>query len=358
MKASFISKLRKLYERFEEIQILLGEKNTITNQKKFIQLSREYSQLKDITSYFLEWKKILIDIAEVEKMLTIPEFENIAQQEIKILKRKHDVVEEKIKLLLLPKEKENEKNVYLEIRAGTGGNEAALFASELFRMYLRYSEKCRWHLKIISSSPCEYGGYKEIIAKISGSCVYGRLRFESGGHRVQRVPTNESQGRIHTSSCTVAVMPEVPNLEIPNIIPTDIRIDTFRSSGAGGQHVNTTDSAIRITHFPTGIVVECQDERSQHKNKARAFSVLYARIKAHEISKKKEQEAVNRRSLLGSGMRSDRNRTYSFPQNRITDHRINLTVYSLNEIMSGELDKLIEPVIQEYRAARLADYLK
>ena len=235
-----------------------------------------------------------------------------------------------------------------------GGDEAALFAGDLFRMYSRYAEARRWRVEIMSASEGEHGGYKEIIAKISGDGVYGRLKFESGGHRVQRVPATESQGRIHTSACTVAVMPELPDAELPDINPADLRIDTFRSSGAGGQHVNTTDSAIRITHLPTGIVVECQDERSQHKNKAKALSVLGARIHAAEMAKRQQAEASTRRNLLGSGDRSDRNRTYNFPQGRVTDHRINLTLYRLDEVMEGKLDMLIEPIIQEHQADQLA----
>ena len=264
------------------------------------------------------------------------------------------LVEIELQKLLLPKDPNDERSVLLEIRAGTGGDESALFAGDLFRMYSRYAERQRWQVEIMSASESELGGYREIICRLAGNGAYSRLKFESGGHRVQRVPATESQGRIHTSACTVAVMPELPEAEMPDINPADLRIDTFRSSGAGGQHVNTTDSAIRITHLPTGIVVECQDERSQHKNKATALSVLGARIRAAEVAKRQQAEASTRRNLLGSGDRSDRNRTYNFPQGRVTDHRINLTLYRLDEAMEGKLDMLIEPIVQEHQADQLA----
>jgi peptide chain release factor 1 len=287
-------------------------------------------------------------------MLDDPEMREMAQEEIAEAKNQIADLEQQLQILLLPKDPDDERSCYLEIRAGTGGDEAALFAGDMFRMYSRYAESRRWKIEVMSANEGEHGGYKEIIAKVIGDGAYGRLKFESGGHRVQRVPATESQGRIHTSACTVAVMPEIPEAELPDINPGDLRIDTFRSSGAGGQHVNTTDSAIRITHLPTGIVVECQDERSQHKNKAKALSVLGARIRAAEMAKRQQEEASTRRNLLGSGDRSDRNRTYNFPQGRVTDHRINLTIYRLDEVMEGKLDSLIEPIVQEYQADQLA----
>ena len=263
-------------------------------------------------------------------------------------------VEQQLQILLLPKDPNDEYNCYLEIRAGTGGDEAGIFAGDLFRMYSRYAESKRWRVEMLSANESEQGGYKEVIVKVSGDGVYGQLKFESGGHRVQRVPKTESQGRIHTSACTVAVMPELPESEMPEINPADLRIDTYRSSGAGGQHVNTTDSAVRITHIPTGIVVECQDERSQHKNKAKAMSVLASRIVQAEQERQAAEQADTRRNLLGSGDRSDKIRTYNYPQGRVTDHRINLTLYRLDEVMNGKIDELIQPIITEYQADQLA----
>ncbi len=314
-------------------QALLGDAQTIADQERFRALSREYAQLSDVSRCFTDWQQVQEDIETAQMMLDDPEMREMAQDELREAKEKSEQLEQQLQVLLLPKDPDDERNAFLEVRAGTGGDEAALFAGDLFRMYSRYAEARRWRVEIMSASEGEHGGYKEIIAKISGDGVYGRLKFESGGHRVQRVPATESQGRIHTSACTVAVMPELPDAELPDINPADLRIDTFRSSGAGGQHVNTTDSAIRITHLPTGIVVECQDERSQHKNKAKALSVLGARIHAAEMAKRQQAEASTRRNLLGSGDRSDRNRTYNFPQGPVTDHRINLTLYRLDEVM-------------------------
>ena len=354
MKDSIIAKLESLKERYEELEALLGDASVISDQDKFRAYSKEYSQLEDVVKCFNRWNQLNTNIAEAELMLDDPEMKEMAEMEIEESKAEIEEVEQQLQILLLPKDPNDEYNCYLEIRAGTGGDEAGIFAGDLFRMYSRYAEARRWRVEIMSASEGEHGGYKEIIAKISGDGVYGRLKFESGGHRVQRVPATESQGRIHTSACTVAVMPELPDAELPDINPADLRIDTFRSSGAGGQHVNTTDSAIRITHLPTGIVVECQDERSQHKNKAKALSVLGARIHAAEMAKRQQAEASTRRNLLGSGDRSDRNRTYNFPQGRVTDHRINLTLYRLDEVMEGKLDMLIEPIIQEHQADQLA----
>ncbi len=346
MKSSIVAKLEALYERHEEVQALLGDAATIADQDKFRALSREYAQLSDVARCYTDWRQVQEDIETAQMMLDDPEMREMAQEELRDAKEKGDQLEQQLQVLLLPKDPDDERNAFVEVRAGTGGDEAALFAGDLFRMYTRYAESRRWQVEILSANEGEHGGFKEVIAKISGDGVYGRLKFESGGHRVQRVPATESQGRIHTSACTVAVMPELPEAEMPDINPADLRIDTFRSSGAGGQHVNTTDSAIRITHLPTGIVVECQDERSQHKNKAKALSVLGARIRAAEVAKRQQAEASTRRNLLGSGDRSDRNRTYNFPQGRVTDHRINLTLYRLDEAMEGKLDMLIEPIVR------------
>lgn len=354
MKPSIIAKLEALQERHEEVQVHLGDASVIADQNRFRALSKEYSQLSDVTDCFRQWQQVKEDIETTETLLSDPEMRDMAQEELKEVKGRLDELEQQLQLLLLPQDPNDERNCYLEIRAGTGGDEAAIFAGDLFRMYSRYAENHRWKVEVMSANEGEHGGYKEVIAKISGEGVYGQLKFESGGHRVQRVPETESQGRIHTSACTVAVMAEVPDAELPDINPSDLKIDTFRSSGAGGQHVNTTDSAIRITHLPTGIVVECQDERSQHKNKAKAMSVLAARIRDAEMHKRHEEEASTRRNLLGTGDRSDRNRTYNFPQGRVTDHRINLTVYRLDEVMEGKLDMLIQPIVQEYQADQLA----
>ncbi|MCG2878620.1 peptide chain release factor 1 [Obesumbacterium proteus] len=354
MKPSIVAKLEALQERHEEVQAHLGDAGVIADQDRFRALSREYAQLTDVTRCFQTWQQVQEDLATAELMLDDPEMREMAQEEISEAKNQIADLEQQLQILLLPKDPDDERSCYLEIRAGTGGDEAALFAGDMFRMYSRYAEARRWKVEVMSANEGEHGGFKEVIAKVIGEGAYGRLKFESGGHRVQRVPATESQGRIHTSACTVAVMPEIPEAELPDINPGDLRIDTFRSSGAGGQHVNTTDSAIRITHLPTGIVVECQDERSQHKNKAKALSVLGARIRAAEMAKRQQEEASTRRNLLGSGDRSDRNRTYNFPQGRVTDHRINLTIYRLDEVMEGKMDSLIEPIVQEYQADQLA----
>ncbi|CNH97317.1 MULTISPECIES: peptide chain release factor 1 [Yersinia] len=354
MKSSIVAKLEALQERHEEVLAHLGDASVIADQDRFRALSREYAQLSDVTRCFKEWRSVQDDLEAAEMMLEDPEMREMAQEELKEAKARSEELEQQLQLLLLPKDPDDERDCFLEIRAGTGGDEAAIFAGDMFRMYSRYAEARRWKVEIMSASEGEHGGYKEVIAKVSGEGVFGQLKFESGGHRVQRVPETESQGRIHTSACTVAVMPAIPEAEMPEINAGDLRIDTFRSSGAGGQHVNTTDSAIRITHIPTGIVVECQDERSQHKNKAKAMSVLGARIRAAEMQKRQLAEASERRNLLGSGDRSDRNRTYNFPQGRVTDHRINLTLYRLDEVMEGKLDMLIQPIVQEYQADQLS----
>ena len=354
MKPSIVAKLEALQERHEEVEVMLGDAGVIADQERFRALSREYAQLTDVSQCFRRWQQTQDDIATAEEMLADPELRDMAQDELKEAQAASEGLEQELQVLLLPKDPDDERNCYLEVRAGTGGDEAAIFAGDLFRMYSRYAEARRWKIEVLSANEGEHGGYKEVIAKVIGDGAYGRLKFESGGHRVQRVPETESQGRIHTSACTVAIMPELPEAELPDINPGDLKIDTFRSSGAGGQHVNTTDSAIRITHLPTGIVVECHDERSQHKNKAKALAVLGARIRAAEMAKRQLEEASTRRNLLGSGDRSDRNRTYNYPQGRITDHRINLTLYRLDEAMQGKLDMLIEPIVQEYQADQLA----
>lgn len=354
MKPSIVAKLEALLERHEEVQAMLGEPSVIADQERFRALSKEYAQLTDVVKCFRDWQQAQEDLSTAEELLDDPEMRDMAQDELNAAKNSIEQLEQELQVLLLPKDPNDERNCYLEIRAGAGGDEAAIFAGDLFRMYSRFAEARRWRVEAVSCSDGEHGGYKEMIAKISGDGVYGVLKFESGGHRVQRVPATESQGRIHTSACTVAILPEVPEAEIPDINPVDLKIDTFRSSGAGGQHVNTTDSAIRITHLPTGLVVECQDERSQHKNKAKAMSVLAARLRAAEEEKRHQEEASTRRNLLGSGDRSDRIRTYNYPQSRVTDHRINLTLYRLEEVMEGKLDMLIQPIVQEHQADQLA----
>jgi len=349
-----LNKLKSLHNRYKEIEVMLSDKNIISNYKKFKDLSKEHLKLSELMQYFSEWEKLEIDIKNIYSLLEDEEMYSIAKKELYLVKSKKRILEEKIKVLLLPKDLEDENSCLIEIRSATGGDESSIFAGDLFKMYTRYVEFCMWKLEILSISEGEKGGFKEIIVKITGKGACGRFKFESGGHRVQRVPETESQGRIHTSTCTVAVMPFRPQMEKEEINLSDLKIDTFRSSGAGGQHVNTTDSAIRITHIPSGNVVECQDERSQHKNKAKALSILSARVHSEKMKKNHKENSSMRRLLLGSGERSDRNRTYNFPQNRVTDHRINLTIYRLDEILQGKLDLLIQPITQEYQADLLA----
>ncbi len=356
MKASILTKLEMLVERYEEVQHLLGDPGVIGDQDKFRALSKEYSQLEEVTKCFTAYKQVQEDLAAAEEMAKEDDAEmrEMAQEEIKAAKVAIEDLAAELQILLLPKDPNDDRNCFLEIRAGAGGDEAGIFAGDLFRMYSRFAEKRGWRIEVMSANEAEHGGYKEMIAKVNGDGAYGFLKFESGGHRVQRVPATESQGRVHTSACTVAIMPEIPEAEIPEIKASDLKIDTFRSSGAGGQHVNTTDSAIRITHLPTGTVVECQDERSQHKNKAKAMAVLAARIVQAEEAKRAAEVSDTRRNLLGSGDRSDRIRTYNYPQGRVSDHRINLTIYRLSEVMEGDLQSLIDPVIQEHQADQLA----
>ncbi|MCC4225467.1 peptide chain release factor 1 [Vibrio campbellii] len=356
MKASILTKLETLVERYEEVQHLLGDPDVIGNQDKFRALSKEYSQLEEVTKCFQAYQQAQDDLAAAEDMANEDdeEMREMAQEEIKEAKEAIERLTDELQILLLPKDPNDDRNCFLEIRAGAGGDEAGIFAGDLFRMYSKYAEKRGWRIEIMSSNEAEHGGYKEMIAKVSGDGAYGVLKFESGGHRVQRVPATESQGRVHTSACTVAVMAEIPEADLPEIKAADLKIDTFRASGAGGQHVNTTDSAIRITHLPTGTVVECQDERSQHKNKAKAMAVLAARIVQAEEERRAAEVSDTRRNLLGSGDRSDRIRTYNYPQGRVSDHRINLTIYRLNEVMEGDLQSLIDPVVQEHQADQLA----
>ncbi|MFY8272785.1 peptide chain release factor 1 [Pseudoalteromonas sp. SSDWG2] len=356
MKESVYRKLESLVERYEEVQALLSSPEVIGNQDRFRALSKEYSELEQVAKTFTAYQQAQDDVATAEEMLkdTDPDMREMAQEEYKEAKAQIVTLEDELQVLMLPKDPKDNNNVFLEVRAGTGGDEAAIFAGDLFRMYSRYAESQKWQVEIVSANEGEHGGYKEVIANIKGDGVYGKLKFESGAHRVQRVPETESQGRVHTSACTVAVMPEIPEAEAIEINPADIKVDTFRASGAGGQHVNKTDSAIRITHLPTGVVVECQDERSQHKNRAKAMSVLAARLEQAETEKRQAEEASQRRNLVGSGDRSERIRTYNYPQGRITDHRINLTLYRLNEIVAGELGAVIDPLLLEHQADLLA----
>lgn len=356
MKSSIQNRLEQLSDRFEEVSALLSDASTISNQDKFRDLSREFAEIEPIVHCFQAWKASLADIDEARELARDgdAEMREMAEEELTLAEQKTEELDEELHRLMLPKDPNDGKNVFLEIRAGTGGDEAAIFAGDLFKMYLRYAERHRWQVEVISESEGEHGGYKEMIARVAGASVYGALKFESGAHRVQRVPETESQGRIHTSACTVAVMPEADEAEAIEINKADLRVDTFRSSGAGGQHVNKTDSAIRITHLPTGIVVECQEERSQHKNRAKAMSLLASRLQNAETERQQKSMAETRKSLVGSGDRSERIRTYNFPQGRVTDHRINLTLYKLDEVISGDLDAVVVPLQQEHQAELLA----
>jgi peptide chain release factor 1 len=354
MKASIAAKLAHLSARLGEINRLLSAENATADLDAFRRLSREHAEIGPVVALYDAYRKAAGDLGAAQEMTSDPEMRELAEAEIKTAKERMAGIESELQRLLLPRDPNDERNIFLEIRAGTGGDESALFAGDLFRMYARYAERRRWQVEIVSQSPGEVGGYKEIIAKIIGAGAYSRLKFESGGHRVQRVPATETQGRIHTSACTVAVMPEADEIGEVVINPAEIRIDTFRSSGAGGQHVNKTDSAVRVTHQPTGIVVECQDDRSQHKNKAQALSILAARIKDKQLRERQAKEAATRKSLIGSGDRSERIRTYNFPQGRVTDHRINLTLYKIDQIMDGDLDDLLSALMAEHQAEQLA----
>ncbi len=356
MKDSIRLKLEQLQDRYEEVSALLSDADVIADQNKFRALSKEYAELEPVVQCFESYRSCQDSIDEAKLLLkdSDPDMREMAKDELAEAEPRLEALEQELQILLLPRDPMDGANIYLEVRAGTGGDEAAIFAGDLFRMYSRYAEARKWKVEIVSENPGEHGGYKEIISRVTGDNVYGTLKFESGAHRVQRVPETESQGRIHTSACTVAILPEGEEVEEIEINPADLRVDTYRASGAGGQHVNKTDSAIRITHLPSGIVVECQDERSQHKNRAKAMSLLKAKLFNQAQEKQAQEQAQARKSLVGSGDRSERIRTYNYPQGRITDHRINLTLYKLEEVVQGDLDPVIGPLLQEYQAEMLA----
>lgn len=356
MKPSLQKKLQTLLERYEELKRLLSDPKVTEDRNRFRELSKEFSQLEPLVQMYEKQQLYQRELADATAMLEEDdaEIQQLAKGEIKQIESNITELEAALLTALLPKDPYDKNNIFLEIRAGTGGDEAAIFAGDLARMYNRYAEAHRYQVEVMSESVGEHGGYKEIIMRVIGQGAYSRFKFESGVHRVQRVPDTEAQGRIHTSTCTIAVLPELEEIEAVDMNPTDLRIDTFRASGAGGQHVQKTDSAIRITHLPTGTVVECQDERSQHKNRARAMSLLKAKILTMEREKQQKQQAETRRSLVGTGDRSERIRTYNFPQGRLTDHRINLTLYQLPQIMEGDLDPVIDALSQEYMADLIA----
>src|SRR5512141_482370 len=354
MKPSIASKLEQLARRLGELTRLLSSEDSVRVMDSYRKLTREHAEITPVVELYQAFKLADADARTAQDMLSDPQMKAFAESEIREAKERMAAIEIELQKLLLPKDPDDERNTFLEIRAGTGGDESALFAGDLFRMYTRFAERNRWQVEVISESPSEIGGYKEVIAKIVGQGVFSKLKFESGGHRVQRVPATETQGRIHTSACTVAVLPEADAVGEVVLNPAELRIDTFRASGAGGQHVNKTDSAIRVTHLPTGIVVECQDSRSQHKNRERALSVLAARIKDKQEKELAAKTASTRKSLIGSGDRSERIRTYNFPQGRVTDHRINLTLYKIERIMDGELDDVVDALAAEHQAEQLA----
>ena len=354
MKPSMLTKLANLSERLDEINRLMSSEDATSNMDNYRKITQEHAEITPIVEQYRAFEQVEADMNEAQKMLSDPDMKEFAQDEIEQGKAKMEAIEAELQKLLLPKDPNDDRNLFLEIRAGTGGDESGLFAGDLFRMYSRYAERQRWKVEIVSANESEIGGYKEIIAKVEGYGAYSKLKFESGVHRVQRVPDTETQGRIHTSACTVAVLAEADEISDVVINPAEIRIDTYRASGAGGQHINKTDSAVRITHLPTGIVVECQDDRSQHKNKAQAMSVLVARIKDAEVRAQQSKIASERKSLIGSGDRSERIRTYNYPQGRITDHRINLTLYKIDAITEGDMDELIGALSAEHQADLLA----
>lgn len=356
MKETIKNKLETLKDRFDELEALLSDAEIIADQNRFRDLSREYAEIEDVVKTYNHFAQVTSDLEEATEMQkdADPDIRAMAEDEISSAKDELETLEVTLQKLLLPKDSKDGCNVFLEIRAGTGGDEAAIFSGDLFRMYSRFSEDQKWRMELINERPGEHGGYKEIIARIEGKNVYEKLKFESGAHRVQRVPETETQGRIHTSACTVAIMPELDEVDEIEINKADLRVDTFRASGAGGQHVNKTDSAIRLTHLPSGIVVECQDERSQHKNKARAMSLLQAKLLDVAQQAQQQETSDARRKLVGSGDRSEKIRTYNYPQGRVTDHRIKLTLYNLPEIMSGDLGSVVQPLINEYQADLLA----
>lgn len=355
MKESIRAKLDKLADRFEELSALLSDADIISNQNTFREYSKEYAELEPVVQCFAAYQQAESNVEEAQLMMqdNDPDMREMAKEELAEAQAQIEALNDALQIHLLPKDPNDKSNVFLEIRAGTGGDEAAIFSGDLYRMYSRYAEQQGWRIEIISANEGEHGGFKEVITRVVGQDVYSRLKFESGAHRVQRVPATESQGRIHTSACTVAVMPELDDVEQIEINKADLRVDTFRASGAGGQHINKTDSAIRITHIPTGVVVECQEERSQHKNRAKAMALLASRLQSAEMEKHAAEQASTRKSLVGSGDRSERIRTYNYPQGRVTDHRINLTLYKLDEIMEGKLEEVINPLMHEYQAEQL-----
>jgi len=356
VKTSIRNNLEHTRDRFEELSGLLSDPETIANQNRFRDLSKEYARLEPVVGLFRRYEALEADIAAAREMAadSDADIRAMGEDELETLGGTRDTLTLELQKSLIPPDPHDDSNIFLEVRAGTGGDEAAIFAGDLFRMYSKYAEAQGWHIEILSARDGEHGGFKEIISRVTGNGIFARLKFESGAHRVQRVPATESQGRIHTSACTVAVLPEADEVEEIDINPADLRVDTYRASGAGGQHVNKTDSAVRLTHLPTGIVVECQDERSQHKNRARAMSLLQARLLDVERSQRATEQAEQRRLQVGTGDRSERIRTYNFPQGRVTDHRINLTLYKLDEILLGELDTVVQPLIDEYQAEQLA----
>ena len=354
MKTSMQRKLDQLTTRLAELNDLLSREDITANLDQYRKLTREHAELGPVVEQYALWRQAMHDAATAQELLADASMREFAEEEIRAARERMEQLGGELQKMLLPKDPNDDRNIFLEIRAGTGGDESALFAGDLLRMYLRYAERNRWQVEMMSASESDLGGYKEVIVRIAGEAAYSKLKFESGGHRVQRVPATETQGRIHTSACTVAVMPEADEIGEVEINPADLRIDTFRASGAGGQHINKTDSAVRVTHLPTGIVVECQDDRSQHKNKDRALKVLAARIKDKQSHEQQAKEAATRKSLIGSGDRSERIRTYNFPQGRLTDHRINLTLYRLDAIMDGDLDELIGALVSEHQAELLA----
>jgi peptide chain release factor 1 len=355
VKESLRTKLMELVERHEEVARLLGDTATISDKDRFRELSKEYARLDEVTRDFNVYRELEQHVAAADELRASsdPDMRDLAEVEYKELVERRTALERQLLMHLVPKDPDDDANLFLEVRAGTGGDEAAIFAGDLFRMYSRYAERQRWSVEVLSANPGEHGGYREVISRVAGKGAYSKLKFESGVHRVQRVPETEAQGRIHTSTCTVAVFPEPEDVGEIEINKADLKVDTYRASGAGGQHVNKTDSAIRITHLPTGIVVECQDERSQHKNRARAMSLLSARLRDAEETKRHAETAEKRRTLVGTGDRSERIRTYNFPQGRLTDHRINLTLYKVEDIVNGNLDDVIGPLANEYQADQL-----
>jgi len=356
VKDSIRNKLETTRERFEELEGLMSDPDVIKDQNQFRDLRKEYARLEPIIGLFQQYETLSNDLIAAKEMVSDSddEIRQMGEEELAAIEENRESLELELQKALIPPDPHDDSNVYLEIRAGTGGDEAAIFAGDLFRMYSKYAEAMKWPMEIISAREGEHGGYKEIVSRVTGSGIYAKLKFESGAHRVQRVPATESQGRIHTSACTVAVLAEPEEVEEIEINTSDLRIDTYRASGAGGQHVNKTDSAVRVTHLPSGIVVECQDERSQHKNRARAMSLLQAKLLDAEIAQRETEQAQQRKLLVGSGDRSERIRTYNYPQGRVTDHRINLTLYKLAEILEGELGQVIDPLINEYQADQLA----